>query len=330
MSKKMKESTAVEKKNRIIYNKLKHLKGKELRKAAQPYINNKSLRGRYDITMNLFRLLFGEDGKKGLNKNTIPISFAHGSSNLLHSLKMYNLDYTTWSYEPIQPFKLKNRAGILTHPAWLVSHSHNSVTDPILRGKWVREKLLGGFIPDVPITVDAKLPDDPHKTLREKFSITTAKDCRHCHEKMNPLGFVFESYDDFGRFRTKEEIEYPENLISTDNIMEMGPHGVIINYKTTKYKTKPVDATGYLSGTGNKKLDGKVISAKDMMHRLAKSDRVRQVFIRNVFRYFMGRNEMLSDSQTLIEADKVYLESGGSFKALMVSLLTSDSFIYRK
>ena len=44
----------------------------------------------------------------------------------------------------------------------------------------------------------------------------------------------------------------------------------------------------------------------------------------------MGRNEMLTDSPTLIEADRAYRESGGSFKALLISLLTSDSFIYRK
>ena len=31
-----------------------------------------------------------------------------------------------------------------------------------------------------------------------------------------------------------------------------------------------------------------------------------------------------------IEFDRVYLESGGSFEELVVSILTSDSFIYRK
>jgi len=39
---------------------------------------------------------------------------------------------------------------------------------------------------------------------------------------------------------------------------------------------------------------------------------------------------MLSDSQTLIDADRAYLESDGSFKHVVVSLLTSDSFMYRK
>ena len=39
---------------------------------------------------------------------------------------------------------------------------------------------------------------------------------------------------------------------------------------------------------------------------------------------------MLSDSKTLMEADRAYVESGGSFNAVVISLLTSDSFIYRK
>ena len=81
---------------------------------------------------------------------------------------------------------------------------------------------------------------------------------------------------------------------------------------------------------GDKRLDGKVKDAHDLINRLVKSKRVRQSIIRHAFRYFMGRNEMLSDSKTLIDADQAYVKSGGSFDAVIVSLLTSDSFIYRK
>ena len=49
-----------------------------------------------------------------------------------------------------------------------------------------------------------------------------------------------------------------------------------------------------------------------------------------MYHYFLGRNEMLSDSQTLIDADQAYLKNGGSFNAVVVSLLSSDSFLYRK
>ena len=96
------------------------------------------------------------------------------------------------------------------------------------------------------------------------------------------------------------------------------------------YKTLPVDPKGKLIGTGDENLDGEVDDAFDLIERLSKSDRVRQSVIRHAFRYFLGRNETLADSKTLIDADKAYLDSGGSFDELIVSLLTSDSFIYRK
>ncbi len=74
----------------------------------------------------------------------------------------WNIDWRTWDYPTQQPAKIPNRKGLLTHPAWLIAHAQNLETDPIHRGKWVREKLLAGVIPDVPITVDAVI--DPNHT----------------------------------------------------------------------------------------------------------------------------------------------------------------------
>ncbi len=203
-----------------------------------------------------------------------------------------------------QPYRRPHRAGILTHPAWLIAHSLNDSTDPIRRGKWVREHLLGGVIPDIPITVDASIPEDHNKTLRERLQKTEKAECWRCHRKMNPLGYAFEIYDDFGRYRTEESLD--------------------------KGETKPVDARSELTDTGEQELDGEFKDALELIARLAESGKVRQCMIRHVFRYFMGRNELLSDSKTLISADRAYLESGGSFKALLISLLSSDSFLYRK
>ncbi len=287
-----------------------------------------NVRGILTSTLKQASLYFGADGKK--NHNSSKVYPPHDGEATEHSVKMYNIDFLEWSYEVEQPMKVQNRTGILTHPAWLIAFSHNAATDPVLRGKWVREKLLGGFIRDVPITVDAKVPEDPHRTLRERFAVTEAKSCWMCHEKMNPLGYTFESYDDFGRFRTVENIEYPENILDTKRMTAKNMHGLWTEFKMPVYKTKPVNPVGYLDGTGDKTLDGQIKDTSDMMTRLAQSKRVRQVFVRHVFRYFMGRNETLSDSPTLIEADRVYVESGGSFRELIVSLLTSDSFLYRK
>ena len=75
--------------------------------------------------------------------------------------KGFNIDMVNWNYPTTQPAKMEHRTGILTHPAWLIAFAGNTATDPIRRGKWVREKLLAGTIPDVPVTVDAVIPEDP-------------------------------------------------------------------------------------------------------------------------------------------------------------------------
>ena len=206
-----------------------------------------------------------------------------------------------WKWIPEQPVALpgSQRAGILTQPAWLVAKSGNFDNDAIQRGLWVRGKLLGGIIPDLPITVDAQLPNDETLTLREKMKVTEEAYCWKCHQNTNPVGLPFEMFDHFGRWRTKE----------------LG---------------KPVDTTGAITNSGVRGLDAKVPDAVAMLHRLADSPLVRQVFVRHAFRYFMGRNETLRDASTLRRADQAYVKSGGSMKSLIISLLTSDSFLYRK
>jgi cytochrome c553 len=258
--------------------------------------------------------------KKGLDPHPV-WSYPFGIHMLTPHARSYNVSPPDWAYPRQQPFALPNRKGILTHPAWLVAHSENSATDPVRRGKWVREKLLAGVVPDVPITVDAVIPEDPHKTLRQRLDAATGKQaCMKCHQNMNPIGVTFEVFDDFGRYRTVESLEHPSNVVAKAK----GKYGA------DTYKTLPVNAAGRLDGTGDPKLDGEVRDALDLIDRLAKSDRVRQSIIRHAFRFYMGRNEMLSDSQTLIDADRAYVASGGSFRAVIVSLLTSDSFMYRK
>ena len=84
---------------------------------------------------------------------------------------------------------------------------------------------------------------------------------------------TLESFDDFGRHRR-----------GTEKLHAKG-------------KT-PVDATGLLEGTGVEALDGEVASPVELIQRVAKSDRARQSFVRHAFRYWMGRNELLTDSQT--------------------------------
>ena len=188
-------------------------------------------------------------------------------------------------------FPAAERAGMLTHPAWLLAFSDNLNNQAIQRGRWVTTNLLGGVVPDAPVGVDARLPDDDSLTLREKMRVTRAAECWSCHRRMDPTGLPFEQYDLFGKFRAAD-------------------------------KGRPVVTTGEVFGR-------EVRTPVEYAHALAASDRVRQVFLRHVFRFFLGRNETPDDAPTLIDMDAAYRAAGGSLKAAVVSLLTSDSFVYR-
>ncbi len=231
--------------------------------------------------------------------------------------------YNLTDFPDKQPVELpaNQRAGILTQPSWLVAWSKSDENDAIHRGKWIRERLLGGVVPDIPITVDAQLPNAPEKTLRERMAVTTQEYCWNCHTYMNRVGLPFEMFDHYGRFRDEELVLDRE--ATKKNLNNKGePQGQVLH-------GIPVDAGGGLEHTGDPKLQGDVSNAVELMHRLAKSEKVEQVFIRHAFRYWMGRNETLGDAATLQAAHRDYQQSEGSMNALIVSLLTSDSFLYR-
>jgi hypothetical protein len=105
-------------------------------------------------------------------------------------------------------FKNGERGGLLTQASILTATSNPTRTNPVKRGKWVLEQLLGTPPPPPPPDVP-ELPDDQKKelkgTLRQRLE-QHRKDaaCANCHAKMDPLGLAFENYDAIGRFRSKD------------------------------------------------------------------------------------------------------------------------------
>lgn len=306
------------------------------------YKNNPKLVGPEHAKIErMGKTLLAQKKKKELERllKSGPVMRSTKSRDRMYT-RAYNIEMSKWKWPKEQPFRLppEQRAGIMSHPAWLAAHSLNDETDPIHRGIWVYEKLLAGVIADVPPDVDAQVPKDHHETLRERLDVVRAVRCWACHQKINPLGESFEIFDDFGRFREKHYFN-EEGIIETRSALtEKDAEGkdVLRRFQrdelvaTRKWTARPVDATGSFDTLGIPELKGEFSNAVEMIHKIAKTDRARQSMIRHLFRYFMGRNEMLSDSQTLIAADRAYLKSGGSLKAVIVSLLSSDSFLYRR
>ena len=107
----------------------------------------------------------------------------------------YVYGFDTWpAAQPVKAPTDKPRLGILMQPAWLAAHSTNFENDPVRRGRWIRERLLGQTVPDLPIGVVAQVPDEPHRPFRDRLQVTREAKCWKCHQWMDDLGLPFEQF----------------------------------------------------------------------------------------------------------------------------------------
>jgi hypothetical protein len=95
------------------------------------------------------------------------------------------------------------RGGVLTQASLLKVTADGTRTSPVLRGKWVLERILGRPPSPPPPDIPAIEPDiRGATTIRQqldKHRSTAA--CASCHRHIDPPGFALESYDVIGGWR---------------------------------------------------------------------------------------------------------------------------------
>ena len=93
----------------------------------------------------------------------------------------------------------QGRGGLLTMPGILTMNK-----TPIQRGAWMLTRLLGERLGEPPADVPPiKPPQSGSQQLsfRERFVEHRAnKACASCHDRIDPLGFAFEAYNEKGGF----------------------------------------------------------------------------------------------------------------------------------
>jgi hypothetical protein len=96
-----------------------------------------------------------------------------------------------------------HRGGVLTHASVLKVTADGTRTSPVLRGKWVLEKILGQPPAPPPPDIPALEPDiRGATTIRQqldKHRNTAA--CASCHKHIDPPGFALETFDVIGGWR---------------------------------------------------------------------------------------------------------------------------------
>ena len=188
------------------------------------------------------------------------------------------------------------RSGVLTQASVMTVLATAEHTSPILRGKFVRERLLCEPIPPPPPGVIITPPKvDPKVTAKQRFAQHRADaSCAGCHQLMDPIGFGFEHYDGVGRFRTAVDGAFP------------------------------VDAVGELSGTGAS--DGPFDGAVELGARLASSEQVRRCVAAQWFRFALGRSERDGDASSLAAAYQAFEREGFDIRELVVAITRTDAF----
>jgi cytochrome c551/c552 len=100
------------------------------------------------------------------------------------------------------------RRGLLGKGSTLLVTAYPTRTSPVLRGKWILENVLGTPPPAPPPNVPAlkeNTEGGPQMTMRQLMEQHRSNPtCSACHQLMDPIGFVLESYDGVGAYRTRE------------------------------------------------------------------------------------------------------------------------------
>lgn len=91
---------------------------------------------------------------------------------------------------------------------------------------------------------------------------------------------------------------------------------------------KPFNTSGEIIDSGDLGLDSEVKSAIALIQKLANNERIKQVFARHAFDFWIGRTDTRNGASVLQDAHRVYKERGGSMNALLTLLLTSVAFLY--
>jgi hypothetical protein len=105
------------------------------------------------------------------------------------------------------------RGGLLTMPGVLMMNR-----GPVNRGTWILERILGDHLPDPPADV-GQVPKNArgqNLTFRQRFEAHRAnKTCALCHDRIDPLGFALDGYDNNGRpIKSKKPIDTSGRLPS--------------------------------------------------------------------------------------------------------------------
>jgi hypothetical protein len=132
------------------------------------------------------------------------------------------------------------RGGLLTQASVLKVTANGTTTSPVLRGVWIMERILGDPPPPPPPGTPAVEPDTRGATtIREQLDKHRSNaSCASCHRKIDPPGFALESFDVFGKWRTRYR-----SIGEGEPVHGLGKNGHAFTFRLSQ----TVDASGQMA-----------------------------------------------------------------------------------
>jgi len=185
------------------------------------------------------------------------------------------------------------RGGLLGHGSILTLTSNGVETQPVVRGIWVLENLLGTPPSPPPPDVQPVEPDTRGvTTIRELMAKhRTIETCNECHRKIDPIGLAMENFDHLGRFRTR--------------------YG----------KNSPIDPAGEMPD--GSKFDG---LAGIRSYLLARPEQFTKCLTEKLMIYALGRRLAFTDRDDIDGVVAQSVASGYGFRDLVKFVVASQAF----
>jgi len=211
--------------------------------------------------------------------------------------KYYGIPNIVGSRFPRVSLEGTHRRGLLGHGSILVETSVATRTNPVLRGKWVLEVLLGQpppppppNIPPFDATGGVSADGRPLSVRQRMEEHRKSPFCASCHRVIDPIGLALEHFEPNGQWRI------------ADNDV-------------------PVDASTVLyDGTPMNGLDGLVQAL------LKHQDTFLRVFTQNLMTYALGREVQFFDMPAVRSIVAKGEANGHRFSTYLLGIVNSDAF----
>jgi hypothetical protein len=205
------------------------------------------------------------------------------------------------------------RAGILSHPIVMATQATTATSHPVFRGRYVWDQIICQPLPDPPPGVPAFVPPSKGMSLRQDFELLTATGpytgkasadpsipCPSCHARLDPIGFLYESFDTIGDWRTIDDYGQPVDLT---NITVVGAADAKLNISTT--------------------------DSVQFAQNLANSDLPNACMTEYLYRFMAKRNDAVADFPAEGWLDQVFDYSVQNLTPVLIGLTQTDVFLER-